>query len=116
MTGGTSIIGYGPYNEQNRNYTFFDNVTWIKGRHTFKFGWNTNRYNKTENAASQQGTLRLHQRRRAHRDQLVPAVFRQLPARQRGHFHHAVKPTSLPISGRGSTKPTRRTISRSPRA
>ena len=38
FTGGISIIGYGPYNEYNRNYTFFDNVTWIKGRHTFKFG------------------------------------------------------------------------------
>ena len=57
ITSGTSIIGYGPYNERNRNYTFFDNATWIKGRHTFKFGWNTNRYNKTENAASQQGTF-----------------------------------------------------------
>ena len=57
LTSGTSIIGYGPYHEQNRNYTFFDNVTWIKGRHTFKFGWNTNRYNKTENAASQQGSF-----------------------------------------------------------
>ena len=57
ISGGTSILGYGPYNEQNRNYTFFDNLTWMKGRHTFKFGWNTNRYNKTENAASQQGTF-----------------------------------------------------------
>jgi hypothetical protein len=55
ISGGTSILGYGPYNERNRNYTFFDNATWMKGRHTFKFGWNTNRYNKTENAASQQG-------------------------------------------------------------
>jgi len=57
MTSGSSIIGYGPYHEQNRNYTFFDNATWIKGRHTVKFGWNTNRYNKTENAASQQGSF-----------------------------------------------------------
>ena len=57
ISGGTSILGYGPYHEQNRNYTFFDNVTWIKGRHTLKFGWNTNRYNKTENAASQQGSF-----------------------------------------------------------
>jgi hypothetical protein len=57
ISGGTSILGYGPYHEQNRNYTFFDNVTWIKGRHTVKFGWNANRYNKTENAASQQGSF-----------------------------------------------------------
>jgi len=57
ITSGTSILGYGPYHELNRNYTFFDNATWIKGRHTLKFGWNTNRYNKTENAAGQQGTF-----------------------------------------------------------
>src|ERR1039458_8325437 len=38
ITSGTSILGYGPYHEQNRNYTFFDNATWIKGRHTAKFG------------------------------------------------------------------------------
>lgn len=57
ISGGTGILGYGPYNEQNRNYTFFDNVTWIKGRHSLKFGWSTNRYNKTENAASQQGAF-----------------------------------------------------------
>ena len=57
ISGGTSILGYGPYHEQNRNYTFFDSVTWIRGRHTLKFGWNTNRYNKTENAAGQQGTF-----------------------------------------------------------
>ena len=57
FTGGTSIVGYGPYNELNRNYTVLDNLTWIKGRHTFKFGFNSNRYNKTENAASQQGVF-----------------------------------------------------------
>jgi hypothetical protein len=57
LTSGTSIVGYGPYNERNRNYSFFDNVTWIKGRHTVKLGWNTNRYNKMENAASQQGSF-----------------------------------------------------------
>jgi hypothetical protein len=57
ITGGTSIIGYGPYTEYNRNFTWFDNLTWIKGRHSFKFGWNTHRYNKTENAASGQGSF-----------------------------------------------------------
>ena len=57
ISGGTSLLGYGPYHEQNRNITVFDNVTWIRGRHSLKFGWNTNRYNKTENAASQQGTF-----------------------------------------------------------
>jgi Carboxypeptidase regulatory-like domain/TonB-dependent Receptor Plug Domain len=57
FTGGTSLLGYGPYNESNRNYAWFDNLTWIRGRHTWKFGWSTNRYNKTENAASQQGSF-----------------------------------------------------------
>ncbi len=57
IANGSSIVGYGPYHEQNRNYTFLDNATWIKGRHTFKFGWNTNRYNKTENSANSQGAF-----------------------------------------------------------
>ena len=57
FTGGTGIVGYGPYHELNRNYTVLDNVTWIKGRHVMKLGFNTNRYNKTENAAGQQGAF-----------------------------------------------------------
>jgi hypothetical protein len=57
FTGGSSLIGYGPYNEYNRNFNWFDNATWIKGRHTFKFGVTINRYNKNENAANQQGTF-----------------------------------------------------------
>lgn len=57
FTGGTTIAGYGPYNEHNRNWAGFDNLTWILGRHTLKFGYSFNRYNKTENAASQQGTF-----------------------------------------------------------
>lgn len=55
ITGGTSIIGYGPYTEYNRNYNFFDNLSLARGRHTFKFGASLNRYQKTENAASGQG-------------------------------------------------------------
>ena len=31
FTGGSSVLGYGPYNEYNRNYNVFDSVTWIKG-------------------------------------------------------------------------------------
>jgi hypothetical protein len=50
-------VGYGPYNEYNRNFTWFDNATWIRGRHTWKFGLDVHRYNKTENASSQQGTF-----------------------------------------------------------
>jgi hypothetical protein len=57
FTGGSSIIGYGPYNEFNRNYNVYDSITWIRGRHTLKFGYSMNRYNKTENAASDQGTF-----------------------------------------------------------
>jgi hypothetical protein len=57
FTGGSSIIGYGPYNDYNKNYAVFDKLTWSKGRHTFSFGFSTNRYNKTENAASDQGSF-----------------------------------------------------------
>jgi hypothetical protein len=52
FTSGSSIAGYGPYNEANKNYAFFDNLSWIRGRHMFRFGFTVNRYNKTENAAN----------------------------------------------------------------
>jgi hypothetical protein len=55
FTGGSTLVGYGPYNERNRNMAFSENVTWTKGRHTFKFGGILTRYNKTENAANQEG-------------------------------------------------------------
>ncbi len=57
FTSGTTLAGYGPYNDYNRNYNAFDSLTWIKGRHTVRFGYTMNRYNKTENAASQQGSF-----------------------------------------------------------
>jgi hypothetical protein len=57
FTSGSSIIGYGPYNEYNKNFNIYDQVIWIRGRHTLKFGVSANRYNKTENAASDQGTF-----------------------------------------------------------
>ncbi len=57
FTGGSSVLGYGPYNEFNKNYNVFDSVTWIKGAHIFKFGVSVNRYNKTENAANQEGSF-----------------------------------------------------------
>jgi hypothetical protein len=57
FTGGSSLLGYGPYNEYNKNFSWFDNLTWIKGRHTLKFGLSMNRYNKTENAANQEGVF-----------------------------------------------------------
>jgi len=52
FTSGSTLIGYGPYHELNRNYTFFDNLSWIKGRHTWKAGVSVNRYQKTENAGN----------------------------------------------------------------
>jgi hypothetical protein len=52
FTSGSAIVGYGPYNEYNRNYTGFDNLTWVRGRHTLKAGFSVNRYQKTENAAN----------------------------------------------------------------
>ncbi len=57
ITSGSSIVGYGPYNEYNKNFAWFDTLTWLKGRHAFKFGYIQNRYNKTENAASGQGSF-----------------------------------------------------------
>jgi Carboxypeptidase regulatory-like domain/TonB dependent receptor len=51
MTGMSSITGFGPYNDYNRNYNVFDNQTWIKGKHTMKFGVSFNHYQKTENTA-----------------------------------------------------------------
>ncbi|HKA00736.1 MAG TPA: carboxypeptidase regulatory-like domain-containing protein, partial [Candidatus Solibacter sp.] len=57
FSSGSSINGSGPYVDYNRNYTAFDNLTWIKGRHTIKFGINENRYNKTENARTGQGSF-----------------------------------------------------------
>jgi hypothetical protein len=49
--GGSSITGFGPYRDFNRNYNAFDNLTKIIGRHTLKVGFVYNYYQKTENAA-----------------------------------------------------------------
>jgi hypothetical protein len=57
FSGGSSLVGFGPYNEANRNYNAYDSVTWIHGRHSFKFGITANRYNKTENAGKAQGSF-----------------------------------------------------------
>ena len=58
FTGGSTINGYGPYNDYNNNWNGFDNLTWIKGRHAFKFGFSSNRYNKSENnPGTPQGTF-----------------------------------------------------------
>jgi hypothetical protein len=49
ISGGTSITGYGPYRDYNRNYNFFDNVTKVLGNHSIRFGMTYNAYQKTEN-------------------------------------------------------------------
>ncbi|HEY3835281.1 MAG TPA: carboxypeptidase regulatory-like domain-containing protein [Bryobacteraceae bacterium] len=57
FTSGSSANGAGPYNDYNRNYAWFDNLYWTRGRHSVKFGVSVNRYQKTENANSGQGTF-----------------------------------------------------------
>jgi hypothetical protein len=48
--GYSGVAGFGPYDDFNRNHNVFDNVTWIRGTHTLKFGTSMNFYQKTENA------------------------------------------------------------------
>ncbi len=50
IAGGSTITGFGPYRDFNRNYNVFDNLTKIAGRHTLKLGLTANFYSKTENA------------------------------------------------------------------
>ncbi|HVW11276.1 MAG TPA: carboxypeptidase-like regulatory domain-containing protein, partial [Bryobacteraceae bacterium] len=57
FTGGTSIAGFGPYNEYNKNWAWYDTVNWQLGKHSLKLGVQFNRYNKTENAGSGQGSF-----------------------------------------------------------
>ena len=55
---GTSISGFGPYRDFNRNHNIFDNMTKVHGAHTIKAGFTYNHYQKTENAGSgNQGTF-----------------------------------------------------------
>jgi len=49
--GYAGVTGFGPYNDFNRNHNVYDNLTWLHGRHTLKFGTSVNFYQKTENAA-----------------------------------------------------------------
>ena len=47
----SGIFGFGPYRDFNDNHNFFDNLTKVVGRHTMKFGFTYNWYQKNENAA-----------------------------------------------------------------
>jgi hypothetical protein len=49
--GVSSVTGYGPYRDYNRNHQLFDNFTKIAGKHTLKAGVTAFIYNKRENAA-----------------------------------------------------------------
>lgn len=52
ITSLSPLRGYGTYDNQSRNYNVFDNVTKSFGRHTLKFGFTYNYYQKSENNAS----------------------------------------------------------------
>ncbi len=47
----SSVTGYGPYLDYNRNHNIFDNFTKIMGKHTLKAGVTIVHYEKTENNA-----------------------------------------------------------------
>jgi hypothetical protein len=49
--GGSSITGFGPYDDFNRNHNVFANFSKLLSRHTLKFGFTYNHYQKTENAS-----------------------------------------------------------------
>lgn len=49
--GYTGVTGFGPYDNINRNYNFYDNVTISLGRQTLKSGFSFHYYQKRENAA-----------------------------------------------------------------
>ncbi len=51
MSGVSSVTGYGPYDDFNRNHNAYDNLTKIMRKHTLKVGVSLNFYQKTENNA-----------------------------------------------------------------
>jgi hypothetical protein len=50
--GAGGVVGFGPYRDYNDNYNFFDNLTKTVGRHSLKFGFAYNHYQKSEDAGS----------------------------------------------------------------
>ena len=50
ISGISSIAGFGSYRDYNRDHNVFDNLTWIRGKHTLKFGGSYHHYQKRENA------------------------------------------------------------------
>ncbi|MGH9730015.1 MAG: carboxypeptidase regulatory-like domain-containing protein, partial [Candidatus Acidiferrales bacterium] len=49
LSGGSGIAGFGPYRDFNRDHNVYDNITWIHGLHTWRFGLSYHHYQKTEN-------------------------------------------------------------------
>ncbi len=47
---GESLTGFGTFRDLNTNRSVFDNVTWVVGRHTTKYGLAYNHYEKDEGA------------------------------------------------------------------
>lgn len=52
ISGFSGISSYGQYRDYNRDHNVFDNMTWLKGRHSFRFGVSYHHYNKFENAGN----------------------------------------------------------------
>ena len=48
---GESLGGFGPYRDFNYNHNIFDTLSWIRGSHSYKFGFTLNHYTKDENDA-----------------------------------------------------------------
>jgi hypothetical protein len=48
--GSASFYGFGSYRDYNKNHNVFDNLTWIVGRHSLKFGATYYHYQKSENS------------------------------------------------------------------
>ena len=46
---GQGLTGFGPYRDYNKNHNVFENLTWVRGLHSFKFGASYNYYTKDEN-------------------------------------------------------------------
>ncbi|MBI1737625.1 MAG: adenylyl cyclase, partial [Acidobacteria bacterium] len=49
-SGASTVTGFGPYDDFNRNHNVFANLSKQFRRHTIKFGFTYNHYQKTENA------------------------------------------------------------------
>ena len=49
--GASTVTGFGPYDDFNRNHNIFSNLSKQFSRHTLRFGFTYNHYQKTENAA-----------------------------------------------------------------